>query len=1047
LLSLLLRIEMMVLRALEGPKKENNLTMRNSAATGGSSITPISTLSPSMGLSKRRKLKVPPDRYQSPGLSSSELRMYQTSNVTTQNTVTNDPTDTSTTITGSLVLMCVQHALARNPQLALCPPGRNRRTLQAALRSQKVKSKNSLLLSYPDNFLLESSTNEEEEYFTEGGMSAFEREEVESSGDEDEMYDVKELLMGTISSTPISNSSLLRESLFTRKSDDSCKLPFAFRKLIYFDAVTASDRKIAREYLQQVQIKAKRRVILQKLNKPTDAFDDTPVLDHPGKYSAALLLESLLLNPLESIEGMSKCYDGIVAAGVALQQNGNRNQVLQALSPLLISSLEQVSGQVMLCLAKLRHCCGTPRYQRRFIQRIGPCLVRPSLGAPWCLRHQQDMEAILAACELIFDSAEDLFSGSWYEKGRQLLADSVRKQTLHAAAQQLKDLSPTPSLFSSSRRLKVSLAEWEVMAVDQQIRISISNIFKKDWKVSAMPVREAEFKSRRRLAKQILQSPKSPNRPKAHKAYNTHGAPPIPDEFDVPMSPSRGVVKTPPRLQASPPNTPQSPDNQRYQIQHEAGIQPSPQIAPLSPQTPVGGSTEYRLSSNTSVTSLGSSSNVQAINYRMLTSTAAERKRTVAACRALRSQIQRFEEAFMHLHGRPPKGASERAPLATTYAQYREWKRAIRADAACRIQALVRGARTRWALLRSNNSRMSRVVMTRAGRKTLNASLDKLSLPLELSSETSDRNSMGGISAPMLSQVNKPETLDLFMNNSKMQLSTVSNSGWATPTSQARKTASQSPIMPSLLLSSNNSPTNDLMQLSLPDLMIRKRDLKQHLKQYDMSFARKHGRMPVKAEKEPIRHVYEMYNLLKNRISLLEKEQSTSVPVLVPRQHPSNSINRGMQSSPTVNNSSSVQSGNRISETGQNAQARSTSHVSSGQMRPSSQQQKSQNFVVPPPPVEIPSPPPPMEERSNHSSSAAQELSQLKIEKARLHQMLRSYEKDFYREHGRQVSSFAEIKPVASQYRRYKEIKKAIATLQLQVDSEATPKSINRNKG
>ena len=93
--------------------------------------------------------------------------------------------------------------------------------------------------------------------------------------------------------------------------------------------------------------------------------------------------------------------------------------------------------------------------------------------------------------------------------------------------------------------------------------------------------------------------------------------------------------------------------------------------------------------------SLSSPTTSHTSHYRTLTSTAAERKQTVAACRALRAQITRFEEAFIQLHGRPPKGAAERAPLATTYAQYREWKRAIRADAACRIQALFRGARTR----------------------------------------------------------------------------------------------------------------------------------------------------------------------------------------------------------------------------------------------------------------------------------------------------------------------------------------------------------------
>ena len=48
----------------------------------------------------------------------------------------------------------------------------------------------------------------------------------------------------------------------------------------------------------------------------------------------------------------------------------------------------------------------------------------------------------------------------------------------------------------------------------------------------------------------------------------------------------------------------------------------------------------------------------------------------------------------------------------------------IRADAACRIQALFRGARTRWTLLRSNDPRVTRVVMNRAGRST--AHLDRL---------------------------------------------------------------------------------------------------------------------------------------------------------------------------------------------------------------------------------------------------------------------------------------------------------------------------------
>jgi hypothetical protein len=126
--------------------------------------------------------------------------------------------------------------------------------------------------------------------------------------------------------------------------------------------------------------------------------------------------------------------------------------------------------------------------------------------------------------------------------------------------------------------------------------------------------------------------------------------------------------------------------------------------------------------------------------------------------------------------------------------------------------------------------------------------------------------------------------------------------------------------LPPHLLSEGRAAVKTDQSSIRSELHAHKMDLKQQLKQYDMNFARKHGRMPVKAEKEPIRHLYEGYNTLKTQIGLAEQGQ--------------------------------------------------------------------------------------------------------------LHQMLRSYEKDFYKENKRQVSSFADIKPVASQYRRYKEIKKASAALQ-----------------
>jgi hypothetical protein len=67
---------------------------------------------------------------------------------------------------------------------------------------------------------------------------------------------------------------------------------------------------------------------------------------------------------------------------------------------------------------------------------------------------------------------------------------------------------------------------------------------------------------------------------------------------------------------------------------------------------------------------------------------------------------------------------------------------------------------------------------------------------------------------------------------------------------------------------------------------------------------------------------------------------------------------------------------------------------------------------------------------STPSGAPSQDLAALKVEKSQLHHMLRAYEKGFFKEHKRQVSSFADIRPVAAQYRRYKEIKKAIAAFQ-----------------
>jgi len=927
-----------------------------------------------------------------------------------------------------------------------------------------------------------------------------------------------------------------------------------------FDSVAADDKKTARDYLQSELRRSKTRSSLllarhlrrvqrddlrRKREQEGQPIDD--LLDSDGEspeekalqsgvnqipvsmspaLASALLIESLSASHVESIEGMAKCYDGIVNAGVALLEaqsidptkppsandkaRATRSEVMGALAPLLVTSLEQPSGELILLLAKLRRMCGTKRYQRRFVQRIAPSLVRPPRGAMWCLRHQNDMEAILAACELIFDSSFDIFSKGWYERGRLMLADSKRAETLDTAAKQLRELSSEPAdalargLSSGPRRRLIAgakmkqdskggssepLAEWEVIAVDREIRLAISHVLTNDWSKASIQQEPAKSLARRagaiskRNPSAIPTSnsdmspkaiPSSPSRSTAsvlplrapHSPPHVHSAPPstppqpTPETMENVFGPafaSQNIASVD-RSQSPPPSQPGSPpgpqrespgeylENKQEYVNNEnqpLSMPPTHTPPPLSPRSPardpsynseanivrptaspkrekqrppdpsVGNAVEmirpaspassigtsasvemssFKISGASSsglVNSSSSTGTPSASQYRTLTSTAAERKRTVAACRALRAQIQRFEDAFVQLHGRPPKGAAERAPLATTYAQYREWKRAIRADAACRIQALLRGARTRLILLRSGDSEVAHVVLRRAGRP---GSSPDLAMPTDIGGRTYSDHGIG-TSSTADSGLGRPSNSSASSGYSgRPQIRRNSNGEDRAPDFGSVTTSlSGASSRPSMVAASP-----ELAGLSLRELQARKRDLKQQLKQYDMNFARRHGRMPVKAEKEPIRHLYESYNSLKSQITFMEQGGTVVAPT--PASAPPSqrtvsppAVPDNMEDSPVRENGAAARNNN--------SNRRRISRAES----------------------------PPVASVVSTTTSSSQDLAGLKAEKQQLHQMLRAYEKDFYKEHQRQVSSFADIRPVASQYRRYKEIKKAIA--------------------
>lgn len=1178
--------------------------------------------------------------------SSGNNKSGKQSELTTSGT--GDPS--TTTVTNNkpchaarLVLLCCQNALrmGARTQLGLCPPGRARRELKAAIRTQTSRqsrlataarrssglSSNTTISSLGSGSSSSSEVNgyfgvdkmigpnaveiysaSEEEFLVKANTFDADSDEEASSGDDDDLIDMKFLLN---EETPELDDekkyAKLLEPLFTPIGSESSlanssagvlsvggvvgKLPFNRRKIRYFDSIAAHETMAARAYLQRELQRSKKRevLLLARHLKNTQrqhrrqlkeqhglALNENDYSDHESEESgqsmmpssvsrfehdmtpamaASLLVESLELNSVESIEGMAKCYDGIVAAGVALLESNlsdpttpspettlpiaTRPQIVAALAPLLITSLEQPSGDVILCLARLRRICGTARYQRRFVQRVAPALIRPPRGAMWCLRHQNDMEPILAAAELIFDCAFEIFSKGWYERGQLLLADTKRAETLNTAAMQLKNLSsnfPTDTLtldlghntwrsnkYKSGKDPKGSkepLAEWEVIAVDRQIRVSITSIISMDWSKIVIHSREAALSAassyhRSRQAgrqnrpnallqpsssgdmspRSISSSPLSPVRPGSTRSHlsatNTGvdagdmGVPtnnlppsdasrarsPVPTyTLPAPTSPSppgltigddasSNVVPPPDH---TPPRSP-TPTHRESAFDGQASMLPPPPTSPRrtnspasvssardslqnsllgaasSPVTPLlGGERDrlafsppsigagtpssdsgapYRMSSASSVASSVTGFTgmtgvaTQPSQYRMLTSTAAERKRTVAACRALRAQITRFEEAFIQLHGRPPKGAAERAPLATTYAQYREWKRAIRADAACRIQALFRGARARWMLLRSDNPDIIRIVEAGAERRLFSSQTKYLTRPagqaasIDNSTIRVDLGEQRLTDSISLAVAGVNEAFSPLGDSAHQQL----NSVWGGQSGGRRRSGSIGDGLPAgspaprPSSSPSSSPAgsrmaSDASRVSLSELQNRKRELKQRLKEYDMNFARRHGRMPVKAEKEPIRHLYERYNALKNQITSMEQEGRQFTSSAATQQ--SAAASAAMMNQRTI-----------VTPVG------SDSEDSGGGMRNRQSHRQSSSST------------------SASGTPSQENLAALKAEKGRLHQMLRSYERDFFREHQRQVSSFADIRPVASQYRRYKEIKRAIAALQSSGDS------------
>ncbi len=237
---------------------------------------------------------------------------------------------------------------------------------------------------------------------------------------------------------------------------------------------------------------------------------------------------------------------------------------------------------------------------------------------------------------------------------------------------------------------------------------------------------------------------------------------------------------------------------------------------------------------------------------------AVQRKGVRAVYNALRIQINRFEEAFVQLQGRPPKGRIEKAPILNTYAQYRELKRVIRGDAARRIQALFRGWKTRKRNQQNNNFNILKEI-TEDWNERIGSNLpqgekqlkNKSSTLLGVSTVYEIRGPAESIGDARVEETSSPN-LEYYDEEASTE---------SAPHSEV-STSSES----SYSIFSDLSE-DELEHLSLKELRLRKRELKELLKEYDIRFTLEHGRMPNKSEKEPIRHLYNQYNALKDQIA------------------------------------------------------------------------------------------------------------------------------------------------------------------------------------
>ena len=380
---------------------------------------------------------------------------------------------------------------------------------------------------------------------------------------------------------------------------------------------------------------------------------------------------------------------------------------------------------------------------------------------------------------------------------------------------------------------------------------------------------------------------------------------------------------------------------------------------------------------------------------------ASDRRRTVQACRALRVQIRNFEERYIILMGtnQPPRG-KHRLPLASTYAQYREWKKNIRDHAATQVQALIRSALVRLSVRR---------------RAFAHTSVDEMRPPAPVVTEPQ-------VAADEPTRHNRaPAQPTVPPEHPSPLLRSVRPRSEATPPVRTPLSSSRpSPVpaartvwtdVPSKTLAVENEVSSKqrkkekkIEELGKDELQAEKKRIKQRLKNFDASFLAANGRLPSKAEKEPIRALYEEYHLVKTLLRAAEeKAASLASTATVSRD----GLTVG---APKTNYTGSVKAS--ALGLGTNPEKLGRDMEINGAARDAAPPQSNLKIDVQ---QALSSP--------ANAAHASKDRSALLLEKRKLHEVLKRYERDFEAQHGRPVRTIEDIAVVQADYDRYKCLK------------------------